>query len=54
VLAHLRHGPRTVEELARAMLITPNAVSNQLSKLQAGNLVVRTGTRPGVKKTCCG
>lgn len=50
VLAHLRHGARTVEELARAMRITPNAVRNQLSKLQASNLVVRTGTRPGVSK----
>jgi predicted ArsR family transcriptional regulator len=50
VLAHLRHGPMTVEELARAMHITANAVRNQLSKLQASNLVVRTGTRPGVSK----
>ena len=50
VLAHLRHGAMTVEELARAMRITPNAVRNQLSKLQAANLVVRTGTRPGVSK----
>lgn len=40
----------TVEELARAMRITANAVRNQLSKLQASNLVVRTGTRPGVSK----
>ena len=50
VLAHLRHGAMTVEELARAMRITANAVRNQLSKLQASNLVVRTGTRPGVSK----
>jgi len=50
VLAHLRHGPMTVEELARAMRITANAVRNQLSKLQASNLVVQTGTRPGVSK----
>ena len=40
----------TVEELARAMRITANAVRNQLAKLQASNLVVRTGTRPGVSK----
>jgi DeoR family suf operon transcriptional repressor len=50
VLAHLRHGPMTVEELARAMHITPNAVRNQLAKLQKSNLVMRTGTRPGVSK----
>jgi DeoR family transcriptional regulator, suf operon transcriptional repressor len=50
VLAHLRHGPMTVEELARAMRVTPNAVRNQLSKLQESNLVIRAGTRPGVSK----
>jgi DeoR family transcriptional regulator, suf operon transcriptional repressor len=50
VLAHLRHGAKTVEELARAMRVTPNAVRNQLSKLAESNLVTRVGTRPGVSK----
>src|SRR5206468_4917051 len=50
VLAHLRHGPMTVEELANQMHLTLNAVRNQLSKLQESNLVVRSGTRPGVSK----
>jgi DeoR family transcriptional regulator, suf operon transcriptional repressor len=40
----------TVEELARAMRVTPNAVRNQLAKLQESNLVVQAGTRPGVSK----
>ena len=40
----------TVEELATAMRITPNAVRNQLVKLQEANLVTRSGTRPGVSK----
>lgn len=50
VLAHLRHGAMTVEELARAMRITPNAVRNQLAKLKQANLIVQAGTRPGVSK----
>ncbi len=50
VLAHLRHGPMTVEELADLMHVTANAVRNQLSRLQEVNLVVRSGTRPGVSK----
>src|SRR5207237_2724021 len=50
VLAHLRRGPMTVEELAKAMRITPNAVRNQLHKLRAANLLIRTGTRPGASK----
>src|SRR3954466_9184989 len=50
VLAQLRHGPMTVEELARAMRITSNAVRNQLARLQEANLVVRSGSRPGISK----
>ena len=50
VLAHLRHGPMTVEELANQMHLTLNAVRNQLSRLREANLVVRSGTRPGVSK----
>jgi predicted ArsR family transcriptional regulator len=50
VLSELRHGPRTVEELAKALRITGNAVRNQLRKLQAENLVTRAGARPGISK----
>jgi len=50
VLSELRHGPRTVEELAKALRITGNAVRNQLQKLQAENLVTRAGARPGISK----
>jgi DeoR family transcriptional regulator, suf operon transcriptional repressor len=50
VLAHLRHGPMTVEELANKMHVTANAVRNQLARLEEDNLVVRSGTRPGVSK----
>lgn len=50
VLAHLRKGPRTVEELARALHITPNAVRNQLRKLEGWNLAVRSGSRPTASK----
>jgi predicted ArsR family transcriptional regulator len=50
VLAHLRHAPMTVEELAKVMHVTPNAVRNQLAKLLVGNFVVRSGSRPGTSK----
>jgi predicted ArsR family transcriptional regulator len=50
VLSELRHGPRTVEELAKALRITGNAVRNQLGKLEAENLVTRAGARPGTSK----
>jgi predicted ArsR family transcriptional regulator len=50
VLAHLRHAPMTVEELAKVMHITPNAVRNQLAKLLVANFVVRSGSRPGLSK----
>lgn len=50
ILSQLRHGPRTVEELATALRISGNAVRNQLRKLQAENLIARTGARPGTSK----
>jgi predicted ArsR family transcriptional regulator len=50
VLSRLRHGPKTVEELARSLRLTDNAVRNQLRKLQQANLVVQTGKRPGASK----
>ena len=40
----------TVEELAKGLRLTANAVRNQLRKLEAANLVVRSGSRPGVSK----
>lgn len=50
VLEQLRHGPRTVEEVAKALRISDNAVRNQLAKLEGVKLVSRTGTRPGISK----
>jgi predicted ArsR family transcriptional regulator len=50
VLAQLRDGPRTVEEIAVALRITPNAVRNQLRKLQEWKLAARTGIRPTASK----
>src|SRR5688500_8103213 len=50
VLSRLRHGARTVEELARSLRLTDNAVRNQLRKLQKANLVVKAGKRPGPSK----
>lgn len=50
VLSQLRHGPKSVEELARALRITGNAVRNQLRKLQSESLVARAGTRAGASK----
>jgi len=50
VLAQLRDGPKTVEELASTLRVTPNAVRNQLRKLQDWNLAARTGSRPTASK----
>ena len=50
VLAELRHGPRTVEQIATSLRLTPNAVRNQLRKLQDAGLAVRSGARPGASK----
>ena len=50
VLSQLREGPRTVEDLAKTLRLTANAVRNQLRKLQDANLVARTGTRPSASK----
>lgn len=50
VLSQLRHRPMTVEELAKGLHLTANAVRNQLKKLQEANLVVRSGSRPSVSK----
>ncbi|MEO8194083.1 MAG: ArsR family transcriptional regulator [Gemmatimonadales bacterium] len=50
VLAQLRNGPRTVDELAKALHLTPNAVRNQLAKLQTLSLTARSGARPSASK----
>src|SRR6266513_706827 len=50
VLTQLRHRPMTVEELARALGLTHNAIRNQLRKLESARLVERRGRRPGVSK----
>jgi DeoR family suf operon transcriptional repressor len=50
ILSHLRHAPMTVDELAKVMHLTPNAVRNQLAKLLEANFVVRSGSRPGLSK----
>src|SRR4051812_24337150 len=50
VLAQLRHGPKTVEELSGILRLTPNAVRNQLRKLEVSNYIRRSGTRPSASK----
>jgi predicted ArsR family transcriptional regulator len=50
VLSRLRHGAMTVEELARGLRLTDNAVRNQLRKLQDAHLVTQAGKRPGTSK----
>jgi len=50
VLAQLRHRPMTVEELAKLLGLTSNAIRNQLTKLLAANMVNRSGSRPSASK----
>lgn len=50
VLSQLRHGPTTIEQLAKALRLTDNAVRNQIRKLEYLGLVTRTGSRPGTSK----
>jgi len=40
----------TVEELAKALHLTANAIRNQLRKLEEASFVVRSGSRKGVSK----
>ena len=47
VLAHLRRGPGTVEELARALGLTDNAIRAHLTTLDRDGLVRQTGVRRG-------
>lgn len=46
----LRRGPRTVDELAAALTLTPSAVRAQLASLEHDALVERRGSRPGASK----
>ncbi len=50
VLAQLRDGPKTIDELAADLRLTPNAVRNQIRKLVAAHLAEPSGRRPGVSK----
>ena len=50
VLAQLRRKPMTVEEIAKGVRLTHNAVRNQLKKLEEGKFVERAGSRPGASK----
>ena len=50
VLMRLRDGPKTIDELANELRLTPNAVRNQIRKLVAANLALASGRRPGVSK----
>jgi len=50
VLSLLREGPKTIEELAAKLRLTPNAVRNQIRKLVGANLVEASGRRLGVSK----
>ena len=47
VLAHLRRGPATVEELAQALNLTDNAIRPHLTTLDRDGLVRQTGVRRG-------
>lgn len=50
VLAKLRDGPKTIDDLAIELKLTPNAVRNQIRKLVAAGLVEVSGRRAGVSK----
>ena len=47
VLAHLRRGPATVDELAAALDLTDNAIRAHLTTLDRDGLVRQTGVRRG-------
>jgi DeoR family suf operon transcriptional repressor len=46
IVAELRQGPRTAEEIARTLRLTTNAIRSQLVALERDGLVDRTGLRP--------
>jgi predicted ArsR family transcriptional regulator len=50
ILALLRGGNRTVNELAEALTLTDNAVRSHLTSLERDGLIQELGTRPGFRK----
>lgn len=50
IIGLLRHDSRTVEELARELGVTDNAVRPHLAALERDGLVAQTGVRRGVSK----
>jgi len=50
ILALLRGGNRTVNELAAALALTDNAVRSHLTSLKRDGLIQELGTRPGFRK----
>ncbi len=50
ILALLRVDSRTVNELAKALRLTENAVRSHLTSLERDGLVQKLGTRPGFRK----
>ena len=50
VLAQLRDGPKTIDELASDLRLTANAVRNQIRKLVSAHLAEPSGRKPGVSK----
>ncbi len=50
VLILLRGGPQTVEDLARSLNVTDNAVRAHLATLERDGLVQQTGVRRGLRK----
>jgi predicted ArsR family transcriptional regulator len=50
IIALLRRGSRTVNDLAGALGLTDNAVRTQLTALERDGLVHAAGTRPGTRK----
>jgi predicted ArsR family transcriptional regulator len=50
ILALLRVDSRTVNELAKALRLTENAVRSHLTSLERDGLIQELGTRPGFRK----
>ncbi len=50
ILDLLRHGPRTVHDLAVAIGVTDNAIRAHVTALERDRLIEQQGRRPGVRK----
>jgi predicted ArsR family transcriptional regulator len=50
ILALLRNGSHSVNELAETLGLTDNAVRSHLTSLERDGLVQEAGTRPGIRK----